>query len=62
MGKISITLDSEGIQVLSFFGNTEEERKDALQLYSLIEKEVHRIDKVVKENIKESGSLEPCLK
>ena len=36
----------------------EEERKEALWLYSLIENEIHQIDKVIKEKIKESGSLE----
>ena len=58
MGKISITLSQEGVQILSFFGKTEEERKEALWLYSLIENEIHQIDKVIKEKIKESGSLE----
>jgi hypothetical protein len=50
MGKLAITINTEGIQTLSFFGSTEKERQIGLKLYALLEEELRTIDRLVKEH------------
>lgn len=48
MGKLAITISTDGIQTLSFFGSTEKERQIGLKLYVLLEEELRTIDRLIK--------------
>ena len=50
MAKVAITIDTKGIQTLSFLGNTENERKTGLKIYMILEEELRVIDRLVREH------------
>lgn len=55
MGKIAITISTEGIQTLSFVGSTEEERKLGLEIYKALEAELRVIDKIIKSHFNQNN-------
>lgn len=54
MAKLAITISSQGIQTLSFFGNTEAERRKGLKLYMILEEELRVIDRLIKQHFVET--------
>ena len=49
MSKLAITISTKGIQLISFYGETEESRKLAFELFKSLENELQNIDSLIKD-------------
>jgi len=56
MSRFSITIDKEGVQILSFLGKTPDERKKALEIYSIVEDEIRVLEQTIKDHFSENES------